>query len=233
MEALIKIGFFADELQQTIDREFTCHEPEEIAQDIGLRQSVRGLITRSNYQVPQALLESLPALQVISTCGVGYDGIQVAYTHARGIAVTHTPGVLDDAVCELGVGLLPAMLREIPASDRFVREGRWSAGAYPLTTSLAGKTVGIVGLSCIGRFAALRVRCAGGNIGKARLLPQQWLLIEWPADQAEPEKYYLSTLPETTALNDLVRAAHMRWRIERDYQDLKQDLGLGHYEGRG
>jgi SRSO17 transposase len=83
------------------------------------------------------------------------------------------------------------------------------------------------------RFAAVRVRCAGGNVGKARLLPQQWLLIEWPAEQAEPEKYYLSTLPETTALNDLVRAAHMRWRIERDYQDLKQDLGLGHYEGRG
>ena len=83
------------------------------------------------------------------------------------------------------------------------------------------------------RFAALRVRCAGGNVGKARLLPQQWLLIEWPAEKAEPEKYYLSTLPQTTALDDLVRAAHMRWRIERDYQDLKQDLGLGHYEGRG
>lgn len=84
-----------------------------------------------------------------------------------------------------------------------------------------------------GRFAALRVRCAGGNAGKARLLPEQWLLIEWPADQAEPEKYYLSTLPQTASLNDLVGAAHMRWRIERDYQDLKQDLGLGHYEGRG
>lgn len=84
-----------------------------------------------------------------------------------------------------------------------------------------------------GRFAAVRVRCAGGNAGKARLLPEQWLLIEWPAGQAEPEKYYLSTLPETTAVNDLVRAAHMRWRIERDYQDLKQDMGLGHYEGRG
>lgn len=84
-----------------------------------------------------------------------------------------------------------------------------------------------------GRFAALRVRCAGGNAGKARLLALQWLLIEWPAQQAEPEKYYLSTLPEQTPLDDLVRAAHMRWRIERDYQDLKQDLGLGHYEGRG
>lgn len=84
-----------------------------------------------------------------------------------------------------------------------------------------------------GRFAALRVRCAGGNVGKARLLPEQWLLIQWPADQAEPEKYYLSTLPQTTALNELVNAAHMRWRIERDDQHLKQDLGLGHYEGGG
>lgn len=84
-----------------------------------------------------------------------------------------------------------------------------------------------------GRFAAVRVRHAGGNTGKARLRPEQWLLIEWPAGDADPLKYYLSTLPEDIALNDLVAQAHMRWRIERDYQDLKQELGLGHYEGRG
>lgn len=84
-----------------------------------------------------------------------------------------------------------------------------------------------------GRFAAVRVRHAGGNAGKARLRLQEWLLIEWPTDQAEPVKYILSTLPETAALNDLVSAAYQRWRIERDYQDLKQDFGLGHYEGRG
>jgi SRSO17 transposase len=84
-----------------------------------------------------------------------------------------------------------------------------------------------------GRFAALRVRHAGGNAGKARLRPLQWLLVEWPANQPEPIKYVLSTLPEDTPLNELVGAAHQRWRIERDYQDLKQDFGLGHYEGRG
>ncbi len=84
-----------------------------------------------------------------------------------------------------------------------------------------------------GRFAAIRVRHAGGNTGKARLRPEQWLLIEWPAGDADPLKYYLSTLPEDIAINDLVAQAHMRWRIERDYQDLKQELGLGHYEGRG
>ena len=70
-------------------------------------------------------------------------------------------------------------------------------------------------------------------MGKARLRPEQWLLIEWRARDAQPLKYYLSSLPEDIALNDLVTQAHMRWRIERDYQDLKQELGLGHYEGRG
>jgi SRSO17 transposase len=84
-----------------------------------------------------------------------------------------------------------------------------------------------------GRFAAVRVRHAGGNLGRARLRPEQWLLIEWPAAEPEPTKYWLSTLPEETSLNDLVSVAHLRWRIERDYQELKQELGLGHYEGRG
>lgn len=84
-----------------------------------------------------------------------------------------------------------------------------------------------------GRFAALRVRHAGGNAGRARLRPLEWLLIEWPEHEQEPSKYVLSTLPEDTPINELVSAAHQRWRIERDYQDLKQDFGLGHYEGRG
>jgi SRSO17 transposase len=84
-----------------------------------------------------------------------------------------------------------------------------------------------------GRFAAVRVRHAGGNAGKARLRPLEWLLIEWPAHEQEPSKYVLSTLPEDTPINELVAAAHQRWRIERDYQELKQDFGLGHYEGRG
>ncbi|MBS0427877.1 MAG: transposase, partial [Proteobacteria bacterium] len=58
-------------------------------------------------------------------------------------------------------------------------------------------------------------------------------LIEWPEKDEEPSKYFLSTLPEGVTIDELVRVAHQRWRIERDYQDLKQDFGLGHYEGRG
>src|SRR5262249_747295 len=60
-----------------------------------------------------------------------------------------------------------------------------------------------------------------------------WLLIEWPEGEKEPIKYWLSTLPEDVAFRELVDIAKLRWRIERDYQDLKQEVGLGHFEGRG
>ena len=84
------------------------------------------------------------------------------------------------------------------------------------------------------RFAAVRVRAAHRDEEGLRApRAQQWLLIEWPVDQAEPTKYWLSTLPADTALVDLVKTAKMRWRIERDYQELKQEFGLSHYEGRG
>ena len=62
---------------------------------------------------------------------------------------------------------------------------------------------------------------------------EEWLLVEWPEGEKEPVKYFLSTAPEYATLAQLVFVAKMRWRIERDYQDLKQDFGLAHYEGRG
>ncbi|MGH8830866.1 MAG: IS701 family transposase, partial [Polaromonas sp.] len=83
------------------------------------------------------------------------------------------------------------------------------------------------------RLARVRVRPAHRDSWRDELRPPEWLLIEWPKGDAEPLKYWLSTLPEDMALERMVFEAKMRWRIERDYQDLKQDLGLGHYEGRG
>jgi SRSO17 transposase len=83
------------------------------------------------------------------------------------------------------------------------------------------------------RFVALRVRPAHRDYWKAEPHPEEWLLIEWPKEAAEPTKYWLSTLPANTKLRDLVTLAKQRWIIERDYQELKQELGLGHYEGRG
>jgi SRSO17 transposase len=126
------------------------------------------------------------------------------------------PPVVPQRTAELQPLSVKALAMSLPS--RAFRTVTWREGT---NTALSG------------RFAAVRVRHAGGNVGKARLRPQQWLLIEWPAGDAEPSKYFLSTLPEDTPLRELVSVAHQRWRIERDYQDLKQDFGLGHYEGRG
>jgi SRSO17 transposase len=78
------------------------------------------------------------------------------------------------------------------------------------------------------RFARVRVRAAQGDRPRA----EEWLLIEWPEHEAEPAHYWLSTLPPKLSFKDLVATVKMRWRIERDYCELKQELGLGHYEGR-
>jgi SRSO17 transposase len=81
------------------------------------------------------------------------------------------------------------------------------------------------------RFQRVRVRAAGDGTGAGE--PVEWLLIEWPKGEKKPTKFWLSTLPEDTPLDRMVDITMMRWRIERDYHDLKQEVGLGHYEGRG
>ena len=82
------------------------------------------------------------------------------------------------------------------------------------------------------RFAAARVRTAHGYWRSAPPSEELWLLCEWPADKDGPTKYWLATLPADTSIKTLVRLAKLRWRVERDYQEMKQELGLDHFEGR-
>lgn len=83
------------------------------------------------------------------------------------------------------------------------------------------------------RFARLRVREAHRYYNRSELPPEEWLLIEWPQGEDEPTKYWLSNLPQDISLEALVEVAKLRFRVERDYQELKQEIGLGHFEGRG
>jgi len=84
-----------------------------------------------------------------------------------------------------------------------------------------------------GRFARVRVHAAHRDNLRSELRPEEWLIIEWPETEDQPTKYWLSTLPPDIPFDKLVDAVKLRWRIERDYQELKQEVGLGHYEGRG
>ena len=81
------------------------------------------------------------------------------------------------------------------------------------------------------RFARVRVHARGEGCTADE--PEEWLLIEWPKAEKAPMKFWLSTLPRDIEFDALVDISMMRWRIERDYQDLEQEVGLGHFEGRG
>ena len=94
---------------------------------------IRGIAASGDSQVNAELIAQLPALEVISVMGVGYDGIDGAAATARGVVVTHTPDVLNDDVADLALGLMLCAARQLPAADRYVRAGTWALqGAMPL-----------------------------------------------------------------------------------------------------
>lgn len=154
---VLQVGEFPIAQQQVIDAELQRYSEEDLQRNPALSERIEAVLTRSSYQLPAGLVSRLPKLKIISTSGVGFDGIPLDAARSTGVIVTHTPGVLDAAVCELAIGLLISLLRRIPSADRFVREGTWAKQLFPLTLSLAGKKVGIVGLGRIGQGIARRL----------------------------------------------------------------------------
>ena len=102
-------------------------------------------------------IDALPKLEIIANFGVGYDSIDVPAAMARGIIVTNTPDVLNEEVADFTVGLLLSTIRELPQADRFLRDGKWLRGAYPLTQTLRDRTIGFVGMGRIGQAIAKRI----------------------------------------------------------------------------
>jgi hydroxypyruvate reductase len=117
---------------------------------------IRAIAASGESKVPATLIERLPALEIISVMGVGYDGVDVAAAKARGAVVTHTPDVLNDDVADLAIGLMLSAARQLPAADRFVRNGHWLQGNMPLARKMSGARLGIVGMGRIGQAIAKR-----------------------------------------------------------------------------
>ncbi|HUP10497.1 MAG TPA: 2-hydroxyacid dehydrogenase [Caldimonas sp.] len=155
-------------MMEALHGAFVVHErthqtdPADFAR---IAPQVRAIAATGESRVDRDLIASLPALELISVFGVGYDGIDVAAARERGVAVTHTPNVLNDEVADLALGLLLAVARRIPQADRWVREGRWRReGPMPLARRLSGGRLGIVGLGRIGQAIAKRAEAFGMSI---------------------------------------------------------------------
>ena len=145
--------------EQALARRYTVHKLHEVAdKDAWLAENGARIRGHAGAGVQADLMDRLPNLEIIAGFGVGYDSIDTAAARARDIRVTNTPDVLNDAVAELAIGLMIALARRIPQADRFVREGRWTAGNYGLFSELTGKTVGILGLGRIGKEIAQRAQ---------------------------------------------------------------------------
>lgn len=126
---------------------------------------VVAIVCSNSGRVDADLIAALPRLGMIANQGVGYDNIDVPAALERGIAVSHTPDVLDAAVAETALGLLIATRRRMVEADRFVREGRWASGSFPLTGQVSGSSVGVLGLGRIGRAIATLLDALGCEVG--------------------------------------------------------------------
>ncbi len=147
---------------------YTVHErlhETDAAAFASIAAQVRGIAASGESKVSAELIAQLPALEIISVMGVGYDGIDVAAAKARGVLVTHTPDVLNDDVADLALGLMLCAARQLPAADRWVRSGQWAAqGVMPLARKVSGARLGLVGIGRIGQAIAQRALAFGMSI---------------------------------------------------------------------
>lgn len=161
------------------------HESDPVA-FAKVAPGIRAISGAGESKVPRSLMDQLPALEIVSIMGVGYDGVDVPAALERRIPVTHTPDVLNDEVADLAVGLMLSVARRIPQADQYVRAGRWAKeGAMPLTRKVSGARLGIVGLGRIGRAIAKRAEAFGMSIAyTARSARPQLSYAFYPDAQA-------------------------------------------------
>ena len=156
VNSVLQVGHFPEIMQAEIDRRFTpIHHPDPQAP--APAGNFQAILVRSNTKLPEALVKQIPSIRMVATCGVGYDNLPLDYLKAQGIKASNTPGVLNDAVCELAIGMMLALLRHIPEAQEYVKSAEWSKGPFRLTTTLAGKRVGISGMGRIGQDLAKRL----------------------------------------------------------------------------
>jgi hydroxypyruvate reductase len=154
-------------MMEALGRAFRVHDrthQSDPAAFAAVAPRIRAIAASGESKVPRELIAQLPMLEIVSVFGVGYDGIDVAAARERGIAVTHTPNVLNDEVADLAMALVLAVSRRLIEADRYVRSGAWANGPMPLARKVSGARMGIVGLGRIGMAIARRAEAFGMSI---------------------------------------------------------------------
>ncbi|KFC63662.1 D-3-phosphoglycerate dehydrogenase [Bosea sp. LC85] len=192
------MAYAADQLKAR----FTVHELWKAEDRAALLKEIGGKVRGvagggAHVRIDGALFDALPKLEVVANFGVGYDSVDAKEAGKRGLIVTNTPDVLTDEVADLALGLLLATVRQLPQVDRYLRAGKWLEKAYPLTTSLRTRKVGIVGLGRIGKAVAQRIEAFG--------LPVSYHGRTRQADV--PYRYYPSLVEMAADVDTLISVA--------------------------
>ena len=163
-------------LYDPLKADYRCHDYHQAGDKQALLvakgSAIRGLVQGGGTVTATKLLDALPALEIISVFGVGYDGVPTAYCRQRGIKVTNTPDVLTDDVADVALGLILMTGRGFVRLNRFVQAGEWEKRGPELTTRLGGRKVGILGLGRIGKAIAERVAAMGMKVAYTGRKPQ-------------------------------------------------------------
>jgi lactate dehydrogenase-like 2-hydroxyacid dehydrogenase len=148
--------FLSERLSERYDYHQIADESEWGPALDALAPQIRGIAATGESKVPRSLMDRLPKLEIVSVFGVGYDGVDAASAHERGVIVTNTPDVLTDDVADLAIALMLATARKVVQADGFVRRGDWARGKFPFSRKVTGQRLGIVGLGRIGSAIAKR-----------------------------------------------------------------------------
>lgn len=193
-------------------RHFTLHkwwlaDQAQLLRDHATK--IRGAFTRGNQGIGGDLIDKLPALEVISSFGVGVDAIDLPKAKQRGIQVSNTPRVLDECVADTGLALMLAVTRTICTADRFARSGEWLTRGYPTAWKMTGKRCGILGMGNIGREVAQRV--AGFNMEVHYTSPRDaqnplWQRHDTVEALAAAVDFLVLTLPGGAATRHIINA---------------------------
>jgi lactate dehydrogenase-like 2-hydroxyacid dehydrogenase len=187
-----------DRLHQTDPHAFAREAPR-----------IRAVAAAGDSMVGADLIARLPALEVISVMGVGYDGVNLPAALARGIAVGHTPGVLNDDVADLALGLMLAVSRGLVSADAHVRAGRWPEAGRPLQRKMSGACLGIVGMGRIGRAIAQRALAFGMSVAyhaRQRKDDLPWVFHADVVSLAEQSDFLVLIIPGGAGTHHLIDA---------------------------